>query len=149
MKLLISGVKIDKISKIRNSHFEERSILRRLAFIESYFKIEHSSSLQRFAVFWPKMAKHDVNKSHFPKKILDGFFWNFGGRRQIDAGEGTESFASISAAVFELSRKSGRGGGNICPPAGRGLMRRRIDITKGWNSVVKNSYRAEILWWSR
>ena len=50
----------------------------------------------------------------FSKKNLNGFFWYFGGRRQIDAGE---SFASISAAVFELSRKSGRGGGRICPPS--------------------------------
>ena len=35
----------------------------------------------------------------------------------MDAAEGTESFASISAAVFELSRKSGRGG-DIPPPSG-------------------------------
>ena len=42
--------------------------------------------------------------------------------RQIDAGEGTESFASVSAADSELSRKSGRGA--ILPPpppAGSGL----------------------------
>ena len=58
--------------------------------------------------FLPQMVKHDVNKSIFFKKILVRCFWNFGGRRQINAKEGTESFASISAQ-FELSRKSGRG----------------------------------------
>ena len=36
--------------------------------------------------------------------------------RQIGAREGTESFVSISAAVFELSRKSGRGGAESAPP---------------------------------
>ena len=40
---------------------------------------------------------------------------------QIDAGEGTESFVCISAAVFELSRKSGRGGISPPPLAGLGL----------------------------
>ena len=41
--------------------------------------------------------------------------------RQIDAGKGTESFASISAADSELSRKSGRGRDIAPPPAGSGL----------------------------
>ena len=67
------------------------------------------------------MAKYDVIITPFSQTFLDGFFWNFSGRRQIDDGEGTESFASIPDAVFELSRKSGRGGGNMSPPAGRGL----------------------------
>ena len=64
------------------------------------------------------MAKYGVTKTPFPQKFLDGFLWNFGGRRQIDAEEGTESFASISGAVFELPRKSaGEGGGvRICSP---------------------------------
>ena len=39
----------------------------------------------------------------------------------------TESFASISAAVFELSRKSGRGGGqNLPPPVGRVLIKAKV-----------------------
>ena len=37
------------------------------------------------------MAKHDVLKRYFLKKIMDGLFWNFSGRRQIDAEKGTES----------------------------------------------------------
>ena len=69
------------------------------------------------------MAKHDVTKTPFSQKFPNRFFWNFGGRRQIDAEEGAESFVSISAAVFELSRKSGRGGQYLPPPPpGRGLM---------------------------
>ena len=63
------------------------------------------------------MAKYGVTKTPFPQKFLDGFLWNFGGRRQIDAEEGTESFASISGAVFELPRKSaGEGGQNLFTP---------------------------------
>ena len=93
--------------------------------IASYFKTQHSSSLQTFAVFLPKIAKHDVTKTPFSHKFLDGFFSNIGARRQIDAEEGTESFVSISAAVFELSRKSGRGGDiRTPPPAGRGLRKK-------------------------
>ena len=60
------------------------------------------------------MAKHDVTKTQFSQKFLGWFFWNFSGGRQIDAGEGTERFVSISVAVFELSRKSGMEG-NISP----------------------------------
>ena len=53
-------------------------------------------------------------------KIIDGFFF---GRRQINAGEGTASFALIRTAVFELSGKFGRGEVESYPPppAGRGL----------------------------
>ena len=79
------------------------------------FKTELSSSFQIFAVFLTKMAKHDVTKTPFSQNSRR-IFRNFGGRRQFDAGEGTESFASISAAVFELSRKSGRGGAIFAPP---------------------------------
>ena len=47
---------------------------------------------------------------------MDDFFWNYDGRRQIDEGEGTEGFESISAAVFELSRISGKGAESTPPP---------------------------------
>ena len=43
------------------------------------------------------------------------FFHNFDGRHQIDAGHGTDSFASTSSAIFEFSSKSGRG--KICQNA--------------------------------
>ena len=115
----ILRVKIEKYKKIRDGHFVERSILRRLAyfFIASHFKIEHSSSLQTFAIFWRKIVKHDVTKTQFSQKCLDECFWKFGYIRHINAGEGTDSFASISAAVFELSRKPGRGA-EFAPPPG-------------------------------
>ena len=70
------------------------------------------------------MAKRDVTKTQFSEKFNAGLFWNFDDRRQIDAEEGTKSFASISAAVFELSRKSGRGGGDIPPSSGA-----RVNLT--------------------
>ena len=77
--------------------------------IPCYFKTVHSSSRQTFAVFSPKMAKHDVTKTPFSQKKYRRIFVKFNGRRQINADEGTECFASISAAVFVLLRKSGRG----------------------------------------
>ena len=46
------------------------------------------------------MAKHDVTETSF--KNSDGFLCDFDGRRQVDAGLGTESFVSISDAVFEI-----------------------------------------------
>ena len=58
----------------------------------------------------------DVTKTSFSQKLLNGFFRNFGRRRQIEAGEGTESFASVSADVFDISRKVGRGG-RFSPPS--------------------------------
>ena len=66
--------------------------------------------------FLPKMAKHDVIKTPFSQKIINGFFLNFGGGRQINVKAAvTESFTSISATVYELS-KNPAGGGRICPP---------------------------------
>ena len=46
-------------------------------------------------------------KRDFLKKRIDGFFWNFGRRCQINDGYSADSLASISAIVFELSRKYG------------------------------------------
>ena len=94
----------------------------------SVFRLRRSSKLNILAAFkhslilLPKMAKHDFTTTPFSQKFIDGIFWNFGGRRQINVEKGTESFASISAAVFELSRKSGRGWYSPPPlPAGRML----------------------------
>ena len=55
------------------------------------------------------MAKKDVIKTPSFQKIGEGVLLNFSGRRQIEAGKSTISFASISAAVSELSRKSDGG----------------------------------------
>ena len=99
-----------KLSNIRYNHFIERVISGRLAFLDCVlpenWTFQQPSNICRF---WPKRAKHDVIKTPLSQKFLHGFFWNFIGRRQIDAVEGTESFASISAAVLDLSRKFGRG----------------------------------------
>ena len=69
----------------------------RLRFIS---ELKILAAFQHLPFFLPKMAKHDVTKTQFSQKFLDRIFWAFGGRRQIDAGEGTKSFASISAAGF-------------------------------------------------
>ena len=72
------------------------------------------------------MAIHYVTKTHFLQNFISLFIvfiylfiyllYLFSGRRQIDAAEGTESFASIPAAVFELSIKSGKGQNSPRPP---------------------------------
>ena len=67
------------------------------------------------------MAKHDITKTPFSQKLLNGFFWNFGGRRQIDAGDGTESFASMSDAVLSYRENPAGGGAYLPPPAGCSL----------------------------
>ena len=53
------------------------------------------------------MTKHDVTKTPFPKKKINEFFWDFGCRRQIDAGEGTESFAGGGAGAESALPPSG------------------------------------------
>ena len=59
-------------------------------------------------------------KRNFLKNLFT-FFWNSDSRRQIDEGEVTESFVWISAAVFQLAGKSGKGQNLPSPPAGRRL----------------------------
>ena len=99
-----------KILKIRHSHF----VYRVQFYVLSVFRPIFTSKLYiletfKHVSFALKMAKHDVIKTPFPQEFLPGYFWNLDTRRQIEAGWGTESFASISAAVFDLSRKLGRG----------------------------------------
>ena len=43
-------------------------------------------SFIHLSLFQPKCREHDVTKTRFSQKFLDGFFWNFGRRRQIDDG---------------------------------------------------------------
>ena len=104
-----------------------RLILRRLAFpIACCFKAVHPGSVQIFAVFFlSKMVWHDVTKTQFSLIILDGFFCNFNGRRQINGAEGTKSFTLISAVVFFSYRENLAGGEEslTLPPARGGLKR--------------------------
>ena len=101
------GIKIlnfgdqDKNSKDRDSHFVERSILRPLHVTSKLCILAAFKHLP----FLPKMWKHAVTKTPFSQKFLVVFFWNFDGRRQVDAGEGTKSFASISVAVLQEVRE--------------------------------------------
>ena len=74
------------------------------------------AAVKHLPFFPPKMEKHDVTKEPFSQKKISKDFVNFNGRRQINADEGTECFAPISAAVFGLLRKSGRGTESV-PPA--------------------------------
>ena len=57
-----------KISKIREVHFVERLNLRRLAILDCcHFQTEHSSSLETFAVCYPKLGNMTSLKHHFLK----------------------------------------------------------------------------------
>ena len=50
----------------------------------------------------------------YKKKNPDVFIWKFAGRRPIDAGEGTESFAAIVQPF--LSYHENPAGGRYSPP---------------------------------
>ena len=78
-------------------------------------------------LFLPKIADQDVTKTVF-SKISQRISLKFGGRHQIDAGEGTESLASMSAAVFDLSRKVGRGA-FVAPPPSQARVKRYSFVT--------------------
>ena len=64
------------------------------------------------------MAKHDVTNTPFSQKYIDGFFLNFGGRRQVDAGEGIESLRRYLPPF--LSYRENPAGGKFAPPPQRG-----------------------------
>ena len=100
-----------------------------------YFKCAHSRNLQTFAAFLPKIADQDVTKTPFSQKFSQWISLKFGGRHQIDAGERTESFASISAAVFDLSRKVGWGGAFFAPPPSQAGVKRYSFVT--WPVILK------------
>ena len=72
-----SGDQNREISKIRDNHFLEFQYFVVLRFsIASYFKTVHSSSLQIFADFIPKIANYDVTKTTFYQKNFNGFFFS-------------------------------------------------------------------------
>ena len=59
-------------------------------------------------------------------------FLKFGWQTSKWCGQGTKGLASISIAVFELSRKSGRGRNPPPPPAGRVLTCHSIAPIRRW-----------------
>ena len=65
----------EKKTKIKiENNFTQRSILRLLAFyVAFYLKNVHPRSLEKLAVFWRKIAKHDVTKKTFSQMSLTDF----------------------------------------------------------------------------
>ena len=107
-----------KISKIRDSRFLERSILRRLAFFD-YVLLqnwsEHSSGLQTFAVFLPKNAKRDATKTPFSQKISGRIFLKFWWHTSHWCwGRYWKLRVDICHHFWAIEKI--RQGGNICPP---------------------------------
>ena len=84
--ILYLGGKLEKnMEKIRDSRFVDRSISRffcvfGLRFASNLYILEAFKHLPPFEPKWRNMTSL---KHHFLKN--DGFFWNFGRRRQIDA----------------------------------------------------------------
>ena len=114
MEFWVLGDKIGNITNLICSLCRTCNVWRfSIAF---HFRTEDSSSLPAFAVFLPKMAKHDVTKTQFSRKILDWIFWTFGGNRQIDAGEGTVLKVSRRYLPPVFSYRENPAGGRICPP---------------------------------
>ena len=105
-----------KIWEIRDSHLVERLILHRLALFDCVAsKLYILAASKHLPFFDPKWQNITSLKRNFLKTFRTFFFWCFAERRQINVREGTESFASMSGDVFELSRKPGRGGAESAP----------------------------------
>ena len=82
IEFLNFGRQNNKISKTRQYHFIERSILCRWRFLIALtLKLNILAAFKHLLFFLPKMAKHDVTKTPLFQKLLDGFFWNCGCRR--------------------------------------------------------------------
>ena len=77
----------------------------------------------KYFQFVPEMPKHEVTKTSFSRKKYRRIFRNFWMKTLSWCWISAQSFASISAFVFELLRKSGSG--RMCSPhplpAGSGL----------------------------
>ena len=74
--------------------------------------------LKHLPSFLTKIALDEIPK-HLFRKGFDGVFWNKNaGRRQIEAEESIESFASISAVVVKILIKSQRWEDPALPPNG-------------------------------
>ena len=114
-----------RVKNLRNKKIRDNPFCRTFIFTpQRVLQLRVSSKLNNLAAFkhlpffFTRVAKHDATKTPFSiLKKIDEFLGNFGGRRQIDAesGERSDSFASMSAAVSELSRISGRGGAESAP----------------------------------
>ena len=125
MKICFFGSKTRNI-KIRDGHFVESSILRPLAFFDGLLRLNSKlnilAAFKHFPFFSPNWRNMTSLKGHFLKSLSTDFSISCE-RCQLDAEKGTESFLSISVAVFELSRKFSRGAEFPPPPAGRVLNR--------------------------
>ena len=79
--------------------------------------------------FWPESTKHDVTLTSLAAILSYSQCFPFDTMRKIDVQEGTESFATIDALVYEILRKNLRGGLKIAPPPpGRGLSMQKKNV---------------------
>ena len=76
--------------------------------------------------FWPESTKHDVTLTSLAAILSYSQCVPFDTMRKIDVQEGTESFATIDALVYEILRKNLRGGLKIAPPPTRARVNNKI-----------------------
>ena len=122
MKSRTFGVKIEKVSRIRDSHFVVFNFTTFGVFRLRFTSKRNIPAAFEQCRFLAKKAKYHVTKTPFFEKISRRIFLKFWWQTSNWCWGRYGSFAAISAAVFELSRKSGRGRySSPPPPAGRFL----------------------------
>ena len=108
-----------KIPEIWGSHFVERKMLPCLAFlIASFFKTEHSSSLQTFAVLGAKMASL---KRHFLKNFQTDFSEILVAGVKLMLGKVLKVLRRYLPSFLSY-RENPAGGGRYSPPPQRGAI---------------------------
>ena len=80
--------------------------------------------------FWPESTKHDVTLTSLAAILSYSQCVPFDTMRKIDVQEGTESFATIDALVYEILRKNLRGAKNS-PPTHQGAVKRESMSSRG------------------
>ena len=98
-------------SKFRDSSLIARIILSRLAKTDRlYLQTCMCYGVSANPYFWPESTKHDVTLTSLAAILSYSQCFPFDTMRKIDVQEGTESFATIDALVYEILRKNLRGG---------------------------------------
>ena len=111
LKFWILGVKIKKISKIRDSHFVERSILRRLAFFDCVLlqNLNIQAVFKHLLFFDPKWRNITSLKRHFLKTFWTDVSEVWVADLKLMLGKVLNVLCRYLPPFFELSRKAGRG----------------------------------------
>ena len=101
---------------IREGHFVERLILRRLAFLDCcHFKTEYSSIFETFAVCYPKLRNMKSLKHHFLKIAYSFFFENLVKDVKLILGKVLRALCVYLQSFLSYRENPARGGGQNLP----------------------------------